>query len=405
MIHTFSVSNLRSIREKVVLDLRIPNTAPDVRGFRRSVAKPTVRLPTVVVLIGANGSGKTALLEALVTAARVAGRPAPSEPDTAPIPMLIPFFSFAWLGEPTEFCLEFEGDWLAPDKPPKLFRYEVVLERRRPWDPTSTRFCSEALSYFPKGRPRRLFERLGSNGEVYSSTEFGVTGKDPRLKAVRADASVIATLAQLNVPVAMRLAEWLNTLTILTNTVHDVSTRPPIHRVADVFQKVPKLSDWFSERIQCSDLGISEFSVTESGDEKTLSFGHHGIDFPINIRFESSGTRRLSKILPLLYRGLTEGVPAVFDEIDGDLHVDIVVEILSWFRSHETNPQNSQLFMTSHNVGLLDDLEKEELFIVEKTRDGATRLHGAQDVKGLRRDVRLYPKYRAGVLGGVPRVG
>ncbi|MDE0104252.1 MAG: ATP-binding protein [Bryobacterales bacterium] len=404
MIHKFSVSNLRSIREKVVLDLRIPNTAPDLPRFRRSIANPKLRLPTVVVLMGANGSGKTALLDALVTAARVAGRTVPSEPDIAPIAMLTPFFSNACAGEPTEFCLEFEGNWLAPNKPPELFRYEVVVERK-PWEHRSERFRSEALSYFPKGRPRRLFERSVPNGHIYSSGEFGVTSRDPRLKAVRSDASVIATLAQLNVPVAMRLANWLSALGALTNIMHYVDIRLPIRGVADLFQNVPKLSDWFSERIQCSDLGISGFDVIGSGDEKTLSFSHDGIDVPIILHFESSGTKRLVKILPLLYKGLAEGIPAVFDEIDGDLHVDIVIEILNWFSSRETNPQNSQLFVTSHNVGLLDELEKEELFIVEKSRDGATRLHGAQDVKGLRRDVRLYPKYRVGVLGGVPRVG
>jgi len=404
MIHRFAVSNFRSIREKVVLDLRIPNTAPDLPRFRRSVASPKLRLPTVAVLMGANGSGKTALLDALVSAARVAGLSVPSGPDTAPITLLTPFFSEAWVGEPTEFCMEFEGDWLAPEKPPELFRYEVVAERK-PWEPDSERFRYESLSYFPRGRPRRLFERKGANEETYSSPEFGLTSKDPRLMAVRPDGSVIATLAQLNVPVAMRLAKWLSTLGALTNIVHYESFRLPTHRVADLFQKVPRLSDWFSERIQCSDLGISGFNVTGSGDKKTLSFGHHGIDTPIYLYHESRGTRRLVKFLPQLYRALVEGIPGVFDEIDGDLHVDIVTEILSWFRSQESNTQNSQLFVTSHNVGLLDDLEKEELFIVQKTQDGATRLHGAQDVKGLRRDVRLYPKYRAGVLRGVPRVG
>ena len=58
-----------------------------------------------------------------------------------------------------------------------------------------------------------------------------------------------------------------------------------------------------------------------------------------------------------------------------------------------------------YNVGLLDNLEKEEVFIVEKDRDGATRVYSAQDVRGLRRDARLYPKYRAGVLGGIPKIG
>ena len=93
------------------------------------------------------------------------------------------------------------------------------------------------------------------------------------------------------------------------------------------------------------------------------------------------------------------------DEIDGDLHVDIAGEILSWFRSQEVNPSGAQLFVSSHNVGLLDNLEKEEIFIVEKDSSGATRVHGAQDVQGLRRDTRLYPKYRAGVLGGIPKIG
>ena len=61
---------------------------------------------------------------------------------------------------------------------------------------------------------------------------------------------------------------------------------------------------------------------------------------------------------------------AVLDEIDGDLHVDIAGEILRWFRSRETNPNNAQLLVTSHNVGLLDDLEKEEVFIEADEQDG-----------------------------------
>ena len=81
-----------------------------------------------------------------------------------------------------------------------------------------------------------------------------------------------------------------------------------------------------------------------------------------------------------------------------------------WGRSsassaRESNPRGAQLLVSSHHVGLLDDLQKEEVFIVEKDDSGATRVYGAQDVRGLRRDVRLYSKYRAGVLGGLPRFG
>ena len=354
--------------------------------------------------MGPNGSGKTALLDALVSTARVAGLPVLSEPKNAPITLITPFFSKTSAGEPTALRLELEGDWLAPGEPPQLFRYELVAEREA-WNHSSERFRYEALSYFPKGRARRLFERTGPSDPIQVSDEFGVTPRDPRLEAVRPDASVIATLALLNVPVAMRLADWLKTLSALTNIIHYESVQLPAERVSELVAKVPELLNWLKERIQCSDLGISDIDVSDNDGKKTVSFRHPGVEIPLDLYLESSGTKSLFRMLPQLYRALTQGVPGVFDEMDGELHIDIVGEILSWFRSRETNPHDSQLFITSHNVGLLDDLEKEEVFILEKTQDGATRLHGAQDVQGLRRDVRLYPKYRAGVLGGIPRIG
>ena len=48
-------------------------------------------------------------------------------------------------------------------------------------------------------------------------------------------------------------------------------------------------------------------------------------------------------------------------------------------------PATPSCWLSSHHVGLLDDLEKEELFIVEKDDGGGTRIYGAQDVTGLRR--------------------
>lgn len=102
---------------------------------------------------------------------------------------------------------------------------------------------------------------------------------------------------------------------------------------------------------------------------------------------------------------LDTGGLAVLDEVDADLHVDLANELIGWFRSRERNPKGAQLFLTTHNVGLLDDREKEELFVVEKDPTGSTRVHGAQDVEGLRRDARLYPKYRAGAIGGIPNLG
>ena len=405
MIHKFSVSNYHSIREEVVLDLRIPGTAPDLPCFRRSAVKPDdIRLPTVAVLVGPNGSGKTTLLRALVTAADIVSSVPLTGDNRSKV--LVPFLSGSAKGKPTRFCVEFETDRLLPDENPQLFRYDFLIDSWNSAAGTSDTFRHEALLHFPKGRPRRLIERGEPGTPIYVSSDFGLRPSDDRLKAVRADASAISTLALFNVPLAMRIVAGLRVLLTSTNIVaHDTwsfSTKD----VIEMFENHPVLRDWIKSQIQCSDLGIRDVRIADGGTgEKLVWFDHDGLDTPILLDFESSGTKSLFHLLPKLGFALNTAGLALLDEIDGDLHVDIANEILRWFRSRESNPDNAQLLVTSHNVGLLDDLEKEEVFIVEKDDSGATRVHGAQDVRGLRRDARLYPKYRAGMLGGIPRLG
>ncbi len=404
MIVSFSVSNYHSIREEVVLDLRIPGTAPDLPRFRRSAAKPEIRLPSVVVLIGPNGSGKTTLLSALNATARIASSASPTAKNN-PITSFMPFLSPETRGEPTRFSVEFETDWLAPGEARQLFHYELAVGR----DDSGFQghfFHYEVLSYFPKGRPRRLFERGGPGEPIYASSEFGLKPNDDRLKAVRADASVIATLALFNVPLAMRIVKDMQFVLGASNVFSHRKWEPSTKTIIKLFEKMPELKAWVEKHIQSSDLGIQGFDIGPSLlGEKAVFFKHHGLDEPVDLHSESSGTKNLFHLLPQLYLALYRGVPAALDEVDGDLHVDIAGEVLDWFRSRETNPNDAQLFVTSHNVGLLDDLEKEEVFIVEKDGNGATQVHGAKDVRGLRRDARLYPKYRSGVLGGLPKIG
>ena len=412
MIHRFAVSNYHSIREEVVLDLRIPGTAPDLPGFRHSVARPDVRLPTLAVLMGPNGSGKTTLLRALTAMARVASSGSPPE-EGSPIRAVAPFASERTVGEPTRFRLEVETDWLAPGEAPQLFRYELAVGRDS-LDVNEPAISHESLCHFPRGRPRRLFERKGPGESIRVSGEIseplGLAAKGGRLKPIRDDVATTAALALLNVPLATRIADWLQNLATASNLLFGQTWTIPTRRVIDLLRKNSALMVWVGRRVQSSDLGIHGVDVREvtSADKEAWQavwFEHRGLDGPIPLVMESSGTKRLFHLLPQLYIALDKGVPAILDEIDGDLHVDMVADMLGWFHSHETNPHHAQLLVTSHNVGLLDHLEKEEVFIVEKTRDGATRVHGAQDVRGLRRDARLYPKYRAGVLGGVPRIG
>ena len=72
----------------------------------------------------------------------------------------------------------------------------------------------EALYHYPKGRPRRLFERRGPGTPIFVAREFGLSPRDARLKAVGTHASVIPTLAMLNVPLAERIEDRLRSFGI-----------------------------------------------------------------------------------------------------------------------------------------------------------------------------------------------
>ena len=161
MIHKFSISNFHSVREEVVLDLRIPGTAPDLPRFRRSTAKPDIRLPSVVVLIGPNGSGKTTLLSALVATAITASF-APSTDRNRPIRTFLPFWTEETRNEPTRFCMEFEMNWQGEVR--QLFRYELAVACSGN-DPF---FSYEALSYFPEGPPPTSFRARCSRENLYT---------------------------------------------------------------------------------------------------------------------------------------------------------------------------------------------------------------------------------------------
>ena len=410
LIHRFSVFNYLSVGETVQLDMRIPRTAPHQPGFRESKARAGTRVPTLALLIGPNASGKTTLLTAFLRMLQIASA---DLGDRGPLNTVVPFMSRSLKREPTRFELDLEADWLAPEERPEMFRYTLAVDhglgsakRDVDLDALSDRTATvhrEALYHFPLGRPRRLFSRDSCTEGIHVARDMGLRGRDERLDAVRADASVIATLDALNVPLAQRIAEQFRGYLHATN----LDTRGTLgaDELVSLLDRYPALMERVRRDVQCSDLGIRDLVVKQSAvSGKTFWFEHEGVDALIPLGLESAGTQRLLRMLPQVGLALDETGLAVFDEIDADLHVDLVAEMIDWFRSQDRNPHGAQLFMTAHNVGLLDDREKEEVFIVEKEH-GATQVYGLKDIEGLRRGTRLYAKYRAGVLGGLPTIG
>lgn len=404
MIHRFRVSNFRSIRGEVELDFRVAGTAPEIECLPDSQSRDDIRLPAVVAFIGPNGSGKTTLLNALFTALHFANA-SYGNPESQNCVVFAPFFSTESFSTPTRVEIDLDVNLPLNDAAgtSDLLRYTIEISREG-GDHSTARVSYEALRFFPKGRSRRLLERCEGR-PVYVSRETGIRPKDDRLKAISrlTRTSAISALAAMGAGVFPDLKNELGKFGALlgSEVINDMD-----ERLANYYSSAPHTIARLGSRLPRWDLGISEMQVTQLENGKPiLAFAHRGLHGPVVLQSESSGTRQLVRAFPLLDTGLAQGQLMIFDGLDSDLHTDLALEIINWFRREETNPNKAQLLCSLHNTDILEELEKEEAVIVEKTREGATEAYIASEISGLRRGGNLRRQYRSGVMGGLPVIG
>ena len=402
MIHQFHISNIQSIREEVSIDFRVPGTSPELPCFRRSPSRPDARIPSVIALFGPNGSGKTTLLRSLVL---TLGFAANSYEQPGYVKRFIPFLTVEKTNYPTRVEVYIDGKWLYSGNGDS-FLYRYTLEIARDGDgisPTSPAVAYEAIHVFPKGRPFRLLERHRDH-PIYIAKELRVSQSDDRLMSVPPEASAISTLGKMGVGPFPRLTQDLRNMS--TNIAGPDPWRPDTDSIIRLYRDKPDLVAAVSEKLQRFDLGIDGLEIIPVSDEQSgMVFRHHGLAVPVVLHAESAGARHLAHIFPLLEYVLRTGGLAIMDSLDSDFHTELALEVLNWFRAEETNPNKAQLICSLHNPSILDDMEKEEIYIVEKDGDGVTRVYGLRDVRGLRRDVSLQKQYRGGYLGGLPVFG
>ncbi len=400
MIHRFRIGNFQSIRQSVELDFRIPGTTPELPCFRRSSARPDVRLPNVIALVGPNGSGKTTVLRALMTVIRFVAS-APSQDGLAGF---LPFVSTdSWARETlVEIDFDISIPWYDLGESDTLCRYSLNLQRNE-GTLAADRVSHEALYAFPKGRPRRILERNGSE-TVRVAQETGMRPGDDRLKSVPDKASAIAALSWMGVA---SFADIVGKISgVPTNILGSDPWKPDADAVTKFYKENPKYLETVSDRMRRFDIGIENMSVGDNNDgSPMLLFKHFGLDLNMPLHSESSGTRHMVLMFPLIHFALETGRLVIMDALDTDLHADLAIEVLEWFRRPDLNPHGALLICSLHNLALLDDLEKEEAFIVEKDQDGGTVAYGARDIPGLRRKAGLQKLYRSGALGGLPTIG
>lgn len=397
MLHRYAFSNFQSFADYTEVSMLLNGKVPPLAWEAISPGKH--RVSTATAVLGANGSGKTALLKPLVFLNWFLRASFRADVD-APIPVM-PHFSHD--DAPTELEVE------AEDLDGRLWRYVVRL--------TTERVLHEALyQQKVKGFSYVFVREWDDTAKQYrvKQQDFGMSPTEAR--KARPNASLIATAAQYGVP----LAQQLQRIHLHSNVVS--TGRRSFHAESDLPVAAKHFADNSEQQAHMvrllkswdfglSDVQLRELTVNSPGEQERrvwFPFGLHtdrsGQSRELPFFEESSGTQSAFVLLSRLLPALTHGGIAVIDEFENDLHPHMLEPILDLFAHEETNPHKAQLIFTCHAMEVLNVLHKSQVILVEKSADCESTAWRMDSIQGIRNDDNFYAKYMAGAYGAVPQI-
>ena len=120
---------------------------------------------------------------------------------------------------------------------------------------------------------------------------------------------------------------------------------------------------------------------------------------------ESEGTIKLFELSPFIYEAIKDKRPIIIDEFDARLHPLLTQKILGLFNSKEN--KGSQLIVPTQDTNLLSPnlLRRDQIEFVEKDKYGASHLYSLAEFKGIRNNASFEKDYFQGKYGAIPFLG
>lgn len=406
MLLRFGVSNHLSIRDYQELSLSASSLKERQEVLIDCEAAPNGSVLPVIVIYGANASGKSNLIYAISTMRGMVLHSQTHWEADGDVPR-------------HPFRLDDDGPWS-----PSRFDIDFLIDGVRHhygFEVSDSAFESEWLYVFPKSHRQTLFERTGD--EFHFGR--GLKGQNRVIaRLTRPNSLFVSAAAQNGHEQLSQVFSYFRSIRGDRNTAaneEEVSERFTGKeldcRVIDFLRKIDTgVIDYRLSETELSEkhLGIPREFFTllakQTGEEPpkwaTIELAHRGrgdAPFYLDMERESAGTRRLLIVLALAFHALDEGAPLFIDELDASLHTRAAEAVLNLFCSRETNPKGAQLIATTHDTNLLASplLRRDEVWFTQKEPDGATRLYPLTDIRTRRGD-NIEKGYLQGRYGGIP---
>jgi hypothetical protein len=420
MLLRFVVANHRSISEPVELSMiALDADRPSVKRFELL----NEGVLSAAAIYGANASGKSNVLDSLL-----------------------------WLGAAVQDSLRLWDQYIPRDpfkfcddpSAPSTYQIEMMVRGVRhayTLKLDDERVISETLISYPERKPRTILERDGMDVDL----RRGVGGTSA-IKELMTDTTLALSAAmRLSIeeiePFARSLAgmsslgvrSWRRdprtwaapgllakrSSSRITEQIfaeaREVELQPSLFDGSGIEIANPRKASYEAALalLKHADLGIDGVEVAEEGlpsepraSRRTVKLLHRigSRRVPLEMFNESEGTQTWFRLIGPVLRAIQHGQIAIVDEIDASLHPRLSAVLLELFQSPESNPRNAQLIFTTHDTSLLNHLNRDEVWLTEKTSEGATQLTALADYGGekVRRSLNLERAYLQGRFGGVP---
>ncbi|MBD5508085.1 MAG: ATP-binding protein [Lachnospiraceae bacterium] len=128
-----------------------------------------------------------------------------------------------------------------------------------------------------------------------------------------------------------------------------------------------------------------------------------GETFNIEMNDDSSGTRDIIDNLAEMLFVNKEGGLFIEDELGRNYHTKLTEYFLEQFNSNEVNYGRAQLFFSTHDTKILNLLNPEQIYLVDKDEDGATYVKLLDDYL-IREKDNIELGYLKGRYGAVPNI-